>query len=480
MVELYDYRTTTYRGQPAQAACYRDENGSVCGQHIRYGDKQFTWITRPERPRLFGSHLGGQGRLVITEGQLDAMSVYQALEDSGTVFLRGIGTTVVSATDGAQGGVKSIEANIAWIRQFEEVILWFDDDEPGKKAAAKAAAILGPRTKLVTRSPAKDANGLLQELDGAAQIVKVLSAAAIHRPEHIVQAASLVDGLVRPNFTEGILYPWEGLNGTRRDPFLLGIRPGEVHLFTGGTGQGKSVFVREIAVNAAMAGHRVGFIPLEETATRSLELMVGSMIGRKLLLLGEEEREGIEEEIRGAADQLAESLVFSTAFGGEELDDFIRTCEHLVLAEGCDLLILDHFSMLADGISLATNQTRAMDQALKRIKTLAVNLKFAFITLSHLNRSEGKSHEAGAPIQLKDLRGSHGLAQVPDAVVAAERNSEDPDPTVANTTTLRVLKNRPFGRKGTAARVAFDPITTRLHELPLLDAFPPTSPAGDG
>ena len=67
------------------------------------------------------------------------------------------------------------------------------------------------------------------------------------------------------------------------------------------------------------------------------------------------------------------------------------------------------------------------------------------IDVSQLKKTD-KAYEEGNRITLQDLRGSGALASVPNTVIALERNRQDPDPVVSNTTIVRVLKNRLTGR----------------------------------
>ena len=56
-------------------------------------------------------------------------------------------------------------------------------------------------------------------------------------------------------------------------------------------------------------------------------------------------------------------------------------------------------------------------------------------------------------------------AQISDAVIAMERDQQASDPTVANTTTIRVLKNRYAGETGVATWLLYDRETGRMQEI---------------
>ena len=67
-------------------------------------------------------------------------------------------------------------------------------------------------------------------------------------------------------------------------------------------------------------------------------------------------------------------------------------------------------------------------------------------------------------VTLDDLKQSSSVKQLADIVLGLERNGQSTDPVEANTTKLRVLKDRDFGSKGLAAAVVYDKETTRLVE----------------
>ena len=88
------------------------------------------------------------------------------------------------------------------------------------------------------------------------------------------------------------------------------------------------------------------------------------------------------------------------------------------------------------------------------------------LLVSHLRRASGdKGQEQGAQISLSMLRGSHSIAQISDAVIALERDQQATDPIVANTTTVRVLKNRYAGETGVGAYLLYDRDSGRMTEI---------------
>ena len=68
-------------------------------------------------------------------------------------------------------------------------------------------------------------------------------------------------------------------------------------------------------------------------------------------------------------------------------------------------------------------------------------------------------------VSLSHLKGSQGIAQLSDCVIALERNQQATDPTEANTTKVRVLKSRYTGDTGLACSLQYNPETGRLFEV---------------
>jgi twinkle protein len=66
---------------------------------------------------------------------------------------------------------------------------------------------------------------------------------------------------------------------------------------------------------------------------------------------------------------------------------------------------------------------------------------------------------------LSHLKGSQGISQLSDCVIALERNQQAEDAQEANTTTVRVLKSRYTGDTGKACSLLYNTNTGRMSEL---------------
>lgn len=453
--QLYDYTSTATN----HYANYKDEHGLNVCQHVRTVEtKGFRWIGRQKglKPQLFGQHLGSRGDLVICEGELDAMSVHECFG-----FRERSKIISVSVPDGAQSAANSIKPHLEWVLGFDRVTILFDNDEPGIKAAAQVAELIGPKARIASGLGYKDANEAWVADDSGA-IKRAIVQAGRHRPTGIVNATELMDAVLNPTISRGHDLPWAGWND-----HTDGLKPGELWLISGGTGIGKSLFTRSMALSLCQRGVRVAYLGYEESVATTFERMISEAIRKPFHLMSQAERHEVEQEMREATKVFAPNLFLIDKFGSDDFDQFVANVKHYVLNEECSVVVLDHFSLLADGIALNVDQRRAIDKAIKDLKTLAMELDFTFIVVCHLSRSSGgfTSHEEGGEPSLAELRGSHSLAQIPDYIWMLQRNPRAEDEAEANITKCWLKKNRVKGEVGHFASLQFIPRTCTFVEL---------------
>jgi twinkle protein len=227
----FRYGIGEMRGVTVHVANYTDSEGKVVAQKIRDAKKNFMFAGEPKKAQLFGQHLWREGgkMLVITEGEIDALSVSQLQQNKWPV---------VSVPNGAQGAAKTIAQQSEWLESYEKVIFMFDMDEPGREAARECAALLSPGKAFIASLPLKDANECLMKGKGAAVISAIWDAKA-YRPDGVISISEVADKAAQ-DIEVGRAWPWQSLTDR-----TYGRRYGELYGFGGGTGCGKSNRDRE-------------------------------------------------------------------------------------------------------------------------------------------------------------------------------------------------------------------------------------------
>lgn len=430
-------------GAKVQVAPYY-KNRTLIAQHLRGRDKSFTWLNKPEGIELFGQHLfpSGGRRVIITEGEIDAMSIAQAF---------GLKEAVVSIPSGVQSATKYIKASLEWIESFDEIVLAFDDDAEGKKGIKKTAPLFTTgKVKIARYNGRKDANDLLKN-EGESTVVQAIYAAEEFRPDGIVNASKLWNEVVKaPVKGYPLLYP-------KLSKMLGGCCKGMLFMWTAGSGIGKSTAVNEIGYHLMMKhGLKLGVVALEESLKMTVERYLGINLNRRISV----ERDGITDKILQCSFQETVGhgrLELYDHWGSLQGDNLLNKLRYMAVSLGVDFIILDHISIVVSG-SEERDERKALDILMTKLRAMVEETGVGIHAIVHLKRTDKKFNEGGR-VSLSDLRGSASLEQLSDAVIALERDQQSENP---NQSTLRVLKNRRLGTTGEADTLEYDPTTGRL------------------
>ena len=437
---------------------YTDRVGRIVGCKIKTKNKDFRY-EGDVSGTLFGQNLfpSTGKRVVITEGELDAASCAVAMPS----------WPHVSLPSGAASAKKSIQKALDWLQGYEEICLFFDNDEPGRKAAEEAASVLPPGKVSIALldDKYKDASDALMA-DDAEAVRKAIWDAKEYRPDGIVEAKTLKELITTPTPPADHEYPFKGLNR-----LLHGIRYGELITITAGSGVGKSSFCRHIATQLLRNGERVGYLALEESNRRTaLGLM--SVAESKAFHIGDHDKKTLE----AAYDRTmaAWNLFLYDGFGSYDPDIIYNRIDYLANGLDCRIIFLDHLSILLSGLD--GDERRMIDTTMTKLRSLVERTGVAMFLVSHLKRSStDQGHEEGARVTLGQLRGSAAIAQLSDGVIGIERDQQDRSEHA--TSTIRVLKNRYSGETGIACHLKYNLDTCQFYESD--EAQPTFNPATD-
>ena len=435
---------------------YFTSDGVLSGIKVKNKRKEFTY-EGISTDTLFGQHLfpSTGKRIVVTEGELDAASCYEAMG----------GWPMVSLPHGAASAKKDIQKQIPLFQGYEEIVLFFDNDDPGRKAAEEAASVLPPgKAKIARLDSYKDASEALQANDAEA-IRKAIWDAKAFRPDGIVDGQSLLEVVTTPQTPFDHEYPFKGLNKK-----LHGIRYGELVTFTAGSGSGKTSIMRHIATDLLNRGESVGILELEASNRRTALGLMSNAVGKNLQI-----GEHSESELRSAFESSIANwnLYCFDGFGSFDPDVIYNRIEYLASGLECRVIFLDHLSILLSG--LEGDERRMIDTTMTKLRSLVERTGISLFLVSHLRRSSNDraSHEEGGRVSLSSLRGSHSIAQISDTVVALEVDQQAD--TERKLTTVRILKNRYSGEVGRACELAYDLNTCRFTEHEAQPEFNPST-----
>jgi twinkle protein len=448
------YQVGEFKGKPVQIANYCDESGAVVAQKLRFpptaeGKKDFTFIGEPKKAGLYGQHLWRDGgkMLVITEGEIDALSVSQLQSNKWPV---------VSVPNGASGAAKSLAKNIEWVSKFDKVVLLFDDDEPGRAAANECAALLPPGKAFIGRIAGhKDANEALQAGDGA-KVIDAIWGAKEYRPDGLVSIADVREEALKP-VVIGLPWCFPTLNDA-----TYGRRLGEVYALGAGTGIGKTDFLsQQIEHDVNKLNEQVGVIYLEQKPVETAKRVSGKAAGKRFHV---PDGTWCLAELDHALAQLDGKVTFYDSYGQTEWDVVKEKIRYMAVAQGIRLFYLDHLTALAD----TEDEKGSLEQIMKEMAGLANGLQIIIHFVSHLTTPEGKPHEEGGRVTIRHFKGSRAIGFWSFLMIGLERNQQAENEEERKVTICRVLKDRYTGQAtGLTFGLGYDANTGRLFECAL-------------
>jgi len=440
-----------------------DSSGEIDTHYYPYGDtaykvrklpKTFSWVGKSTD--LFGKSKFNSGgkRLIITEGEIDAMSVAQASFDKYQKIYPVVGMSSSVMT-------KSLLENREWVRSFNEVILMLDEDEAGHKARDEAIKIVGIDKVKIAKLPLKDPNEVLLKMGGQ-QLLQCMFDAARYVPAGIIGKEELWDSLVNYNNIPAHPYP-KCLEGVNKK--LKGKRPGEIALFISGTGSGKSTIIREIGLDVleTTKDDKIGIISLEEAPAETARKYAGMALSRN------PDKEEIPiDELKPGFDRVfgSDRVILLDHQGSIDDNTIIDQLEYMCLS-GCKYLFIDHITILVSEGTADLKGNEAQDKVMNDLLRLVKRHPVWIGLVSHLRKVQGggKSFEEGRLPNLDDIRGSGSIKQISFDVIAFARNLNAQNEIERNTIKMAVLKARRTGLTGRVNDVKYSYDTGRLTAL---------------
>lgn len=429
---------------------YNGESGEVCAAKVRdVKTKGFHATGDMSGAGFFGQQqCSGNKYITITEGELDALSVYEMFNKQ---------YDVVSLRSGASNAAKEIKEQLEWLESYENIVICFDNDKAGDAALEQVKDLFSPNKLRICKLPVKDASDMLMA-NRVKDFTQAWWNAKVYRPDGIVAGTETWDTLVEKRQVKSIPYPWEGLNHITR-----GHRPYELVTITSGSGMGKSQFIREIEYDLLRRCEgNIGVLALEEDLART-SLGIMSVAANRPLHLEEDTPVDQLRPFWEATLGTGRYYLFDH-WGSTSADNLLARVRYMAKALDCRYVVLDHLSIVVSSQE-SGDERKAIDEIMTKLRTLVAETGIGLFLVSHLRRSQGKAHEDGAQISLGELRGSQAIAQLSDIVIGMERDQQNANEDIRNTTTVRVLKNRYTGETGPACYLQYDRSTGRMTEV---------------
>lgn len=441
------------------------QEGELSGYKIREVPKNFRSMGRTGADcDLFMSFRFNRGGkyIVITEGEVCALSAYQILKDYNNKRGSDFEIAVVSPTTGASSQ-KQIANNYKFLDSFDFIILAMDQDKAGKDAVEKIIPVLPKGKVKIMTMRYKDHNEYLEK-DKQKEYIADFYDAKTYVPVGIMASSDLYDKILQQASVPKTPFPpWMG----KLNEMFVGGMPGNAIInIAADTGLGKTTLVNAMVEYWIFnSPHTVGVVSMELDASQYGEALLGQYVHRKISLIADvDERMTFlkSDAIKAKAGELFAKEDGSPRFylldnRDGSVEDIQDTIEELVVGCGAKIIILDPLQDVLDGLS-NEEQSLFMKWAKGLIKSHGTTL----VLINHMKKTpmgqSGADHES-------NIMGSSTIIKSASANILLKRDKMSDDPVTRNSTEIIVSKNRLYGITGPAGAVYYDNNTARLHNL---------------
>jgi twinkle protein len=249
--------------------------------------------------------------------------------------------------------------------------------------------------------------------------------------------------------TETVSTGWQGL-----DRLLGGLKPGELTVVTGETGQGKSTWVCNLAYNRMCEGGLVWIGSFETKPSPLLAKLVSMQHGKSFYRLTEDE---VKEALRNLVNL---PLRFLDHWGSISLDTLKESLYYCKRRYDTSLGIIDHLHAFIKYTGDAERQ--AIDQTVTEIKSWAMGLEIPIFLVVHPKNVQGGSR-SNPIIEVTDLKGSSGIRQWSDNVISLWRDKKREE-NGENLVVVKIVKARDDTAREGNCVLRFDPESQRYFD----------------
>lgn len=360
------------------------------GNGVQYVE---TTIPRPGAyHNLFGLPLIGRrdAEVVLTSRELDSLALSQSM---------GLPTLALP-----RGTVCLPPPLLPYLEQFRRIVFWLGDDLRSWEAAKLFARKLNPKRCSLVR-PGNQQPRPLEALNQGLSLARILRTALPAWHKSIVSFRQLREEVLGElsNVEQAAGVRWSRFPDLNR--LLKGHRKGELTVFTGPTGSGKTTFISEYALDLCTQGVNTLWGSFEISNVKLARVMLTQFAVTRL----EEQLDKYEEW----ADRFEDlPLYFMTFHGQQSIKSVIDTMQHAVYVYDVCHVVIDNLQFMMGHEQFSSDRIAAQDYIVGAFRKFATD-NSCHVTLVIHPRKEDDDKE----LQTASIFGSAKASQEADNVM---------------------------------------------------------------
>lgn len=359
------------------------------------------WAMRNGEAILFGmDNVSFHKPLFITEGEIDALSLYEA----------GI-TNVVSVPCGCNN-LEFVSLCWDWLERFQQIVLFGDSDEPGLEMVSTLMKRLGEDRCMIAPQypalivdgkdfgrPCKDANEILFAY-GPEKLAEIANSCEPAPVKGVLDVSEIqiVDPTTQPRIFSRI---------PALDNAIGGFGEGGISILSGKRGSGKSSISGSWILNAVQQGTNCAAYSGELSASKFAEWLFSQACEQQYIGVKTDKRNGkqytyIPDEVQERIKEWLSGHVYlydnSCTFDDMPEDSIIKIFTLCARRYGCKLFLVDNMMTVTSG---SEEEIKAQARFAGKLKAFAVKYKAHVLLVAHPRKTK-----QGEAIQNDDVAGS--------------------------------------------------------------------------
>ncbi|KAI9295706.1 P-loop containing nucleoside triphosphate hydrolase protein [Neoconidiobolus thromboides FSU 785] len=386
-------------------------------------------------PGFFGYHLISNEceEICLTPTEADAMSVYQATNIPSVSLPKNIYQLPIEY--------------MPLLARFKRIYLWFDGDVQGQNAAQLFARKLGFDRCYLVKNEAANSEKVRSAYDCLAKgynLKEFIKESKLITHSKVVDFEKLKDSVLLEIMYADQVKGIPTKNFPSLNQIIKGFRPGELTIFSGPTGMGKTTFLSQLSLDFCSSGVSTMWGSFEISNTRLAKKMLFQYAGKTI---------GTEvEEYNHWAEKFQQlPLYFMKFFGSTKVKEVIDAMEHAVYAHDVQHILIDNLQFMTSGLGKGFERYEIQEDALSVFRKFATEYNVHITLVVHPRKDDREFLDVGS------IFGSAKITQEADNVMILQNAPND-------LRYIDVKKNRFDGTTGMVP-LKFDKESNRSIEL---------------
>ena len=364
--------------------------------------------------------------LVICEGEFDALSLIEAGYKN-----------VVSVPTGCKS-TEWINTNWDFLEKFNEVILWYDNDQAGKDGAKEVFNRLPNNiVKIVNSDLCNDINEILYK-HGKEAVLNELKKATM----------PTIDGVKTTKQIKLFnIYEAETvqLGIEKIDERIVGIPLGSLNVITGRTGEGKSTILNQFFIGESLKqGYKVFLFSGELTESNAKGWLLDTLANKEDLLEFTSKKGIKYKKISNSAidriDKALEGKFFLYCDEDYSIKAILSKMEIMAKRYGVKVFCIDNLMVTEND---EKEELRNQTEIVKKLKSFAKK----YNCIVHLVAHPRKASIGQTSLDKSDISGSANITNLADYVIIVQRIKDEENETIDKHTKFTIDKDRYMGAR---------------------------------